>query len=154
MNRTLAFLYVLPGDAADVGQSFGSIVALEFPRASDGRGAPSAYPELVCRFLKLLCLSYLAHHGTIVYEPQILRARLLRLDVCSGHTGGGSVLLLRRLRNGGIIILLIAWRGLAHVFCSVRDKYKEVGEIWLDTQFLRRFAFLRHLNTPFGLGGL
>ena len=87
MNSTRAFLYVLPGDAADVGQSFGSIVALELPRASDGRGAPSADPELVSSFLKLLCLSYLSNHGTIVYEPQKLRARLLRLDVCSSHTG-------------------------------------------------------------------
>ena len=95
MNSTLAFLYVLPGDAADMGQSFGGIVALDFPRATDGRGAPFAYPELILSFLKLLVLSYLANHGTIVDEPQKLRARLLRLAVCSGHTGGGSVLLLR-----------------------------------------------------------
>ena len=93
MNSTLAFLYVLPGDAADVGQSFGGIVALEFPRAIDGRGAPFEYPELILSFLKLLVLSYLANHGTIVDEPQKLRARLLRLDVCSGHTGGGSLLI-------------------------------------------------------------
>ena len=93
MNSTLTFLYVLPGDAADVGQSFGGIMALEFPGATDGRGVPFAYPELILSFLKLPVLSYLANHGIIVDEPQKLRARLLRLDVCSGHTGGGSVLI-------------------------------------------------------------
>ena len=93
MNSTIAFLYVLPGDAADVGQSFRGIVALEFSRAIDGRGAPFADLELILSLLKLLVLIYLANHGTIIDEPQQFRALLLWLDVCFGNSGRGSIII-------------------------------------------------------------